>query len=444
MSNSTDTKNIINTETNVSKETNSTENFTKKTIENLGNKVRLSDRDEENNLDLYCYVKCDNDSSENLKMCRGVVLEDEKIVMKAFPYTEEFGLNDKENVERIFKEGIKVYDAYEGALIRMFYNKTKWYITTHRKLNAFESKWASKQSFGTCFKQALCEEIKNNNKLSTKLKGEETFLEQFQNLLDKNNQYMFIVRNTQYNRIVCIPPESPSLFHVGTFVNDKLNLEDDIGVTKPQSLEFKNVEELEKYVKNVDYMKTQGLIVFTENNKQYKILNDNYDELFKARGNQPSINFRYLQVRMDKDMVDKLYYLYPEMVKNFEDYEDILYNVGKIIYESYVNRYIKKQYVSLPKEEFLVMKSCHSWHLENRRTNRMSIDIVMNVINEQYPTNLNRMIKRFTNNIRMKNKSEQPFTQKQPHLMRNRNNKITIENPSVLEEDKKEDKKEDN
>lgn len=436
MSNSTDTKNIINTETNVSKETNSTENFTKKTIENLGNKVRLSDRDEENNLDLYCYVKCDNDSSENLKMCRGVVLEDEKIVMKAFPYTEEFVLNDKENVERIFKEGIKVYDAYEGALIRMFYNKTKWYITTHRKLNAFESKWASKQSFGTCFKQALYEEIKNNNKLSTKLKGEQTFLEKFQNILDKKNQYMFIVRNTQYNRIVCIPPELPSLFHVGTFVNDKLNLEDDICVTKPQSLEFKNVEELQKYVKNIDYMKTQGLIVFTENNKQYKILNDNYDELFKARGNQPSINFRYLQVRMDKDMVDKLYYLYPEMVKNFEDYEDILYDVGKIIYESYVNRYIKKQYVSLPKEEFLVMKSCHSWHLENRRTNRMSIDIVMNVINEQYPTNLNRMIKRFTNNIRMKNKSEQQFTQKQHHMLRNRNNKIAIENPSVLEDNK--------
>lgn len=434
MSNSTNTESIIIETTKVSEETNSNENVTKKTIENLGNKVRLSDRDEENNLDLYCYVKCDNNSSESLKKCRGVVFNEENVVMCAFPYTDEYVFDDKENVEKIFKSRIKVYDAYEGALIRMFYFKTKWYITTHRKLNAFESKWASKQSFGTCFKQALYQEIKNNKNLSDKLSGEERFLEKFQNTLNKDNQYMFVVRNTHYNRIVCIPPESPSLFHVGTFVNNKLVLDDNIEVSKPKSHEFKDVEELQNYVKNVDYMKTQGVIVFTENKKQYKILNDNYNELFMARGNQPSINFRYLQVRMNKDMVDKLYYLYPEMVKNFEDYEDILYEVGKIIYNSYVNRYIKKQYVSLPKEEFVVMKKCHSWHLENRRLNRISINVVMDIINEQYPTNLNRMIKRFRNNIRMKN-NEKPFTPKPSPLMRHQtNNKVKIENTNILQQ----------
>lgn len=433
MSNSTNTESIIIETTNVSEKTNYTENITKKTIENLGNKVRLSDRDEENNLDLYCYVKCDNNSSESLKNCRGIVFNGENVVMKAFPYTEEYVFDDKENIERIFNKRIKIYDAYEGALIRMFYYKTKWYITTHRKLNAFESKWASKQSFGTCFKQALYQEIKNNKKLSEKLSGEERILEKFQNTLNKDNQYMFVVRNTQYNRIVCIPPETPSLFHVGTFINNKLVLDDNIEVTKPNSHEFNNVEELQNYVKNIDYMKTQGVIVFTENNKQYKILNDNYNELFMARGNQPSINFRYLQVRMDKDMVDKLYYLYPEMTKNFEDYEDILFEVGKIIYNSYVNRYIKKQYVSLPKEEFVVMKKCHSWHLENRRTNRISINVVMDILNEQYPTNLNRMIKRFRNNIRTKNNNI-PYTPKPSPLMRNQNSNTEIKNTNILTE----------
>ena len=64
-------------------------------IENLGNKVRLSDRDEENNLELYCYINCDNNSSEQIKNCRGVVFDNDKIVLQAFPYTDEYVLSIK-------------------------------------------------------------------------------------------------------------------------------------------------------------------------------------------------------------------------------------------------------------------------------------------------------------------------------------------------------------
>ncbi len=31
----------------------------------------------------------------------------------------------------------------EGTLIRIFYFNDKWIITTHRKLDAFKSKWGS-------------------------------------------------------------------------------------------------------------------------------------------------------------------------------------------------------------------------------------------------------------------------------------------------------------
>lgn len=410
-SNNTNSINEKTTELSSEKNSNSENKFTKETINELGNKVRLSDKDETNNLELYCYTYCDNNSPEELKNCRGVVFNDNKIILQAFPYTEELvpdrDLNKIKDVYRM--NNIRIYDSYEGALIRMFNYNDKWYISTHRKLNAFESKWASNESFGTCFKRALYEEIKKNKELSDRISTEssERFLEKFENTLDKDRQYMFIVRNNVNNRIVCIPPDNPQLFHVGTFIDNKLDLDDNIYVKKPNQIKFQKCEDMLEYIHNIDYMKKQGVIVFTENNKQYKIVNVSYDELFNARGNQPSIPFRYVQVRMDSKMVDKLYYLYPDSIKKFEEYESIIYEIGKNIYKSYVDRYIKKQYVSLAKEEFLVMKACHSWHLENRRTNRISLNLVLKNINNQLPTSINRMIKRYKNNIRIKNKIQQ-------------------------------------
>jgi hypothetical protein len=96
---------------------------------------------------------------------------------------------------------------------------------------------------------------------------------------------------------------------------------------------------------------------------------------------------------MDKTMTDDLYSLYPTETETFEEYENILYTVAKNIYSSYVSRFIKKQYVTLPKEEFQIMRECHSWHLADREKNRMSLRKVISIMNTQQPTNLNKMIR---------------------------------------------------
>lgn len=359
--------------------------------------IKLSDRDELTDLDMFCYTKCDNNDDKLIKECRGVVFCGDKMIMKAFPYTVEFESSDVENINNFIGEEkldeLSFFDSYEGTLIRMFYYSAKWYISTHRKLDAFKSRWASKESFGTSFVNALEEELNTNDVFRENISKEyDNVLDNFKNILDKNKQYMFLVRNTKENRIVCDAPEKPKVYHVGTFVDGKLVLDDDVYLSKPTKLSFNNVEELCVYVNNLNFKEFQGVIVFGKD-KYFKIVRKEYQELFRVRGNEPSIKFRYLKLRLNKKYTDMLYYLYPDMVETFDNYENMLYDKACEIYQFYVNRYIKKQFVTLPKNEYKVLEECHSWYLENRSDNKISIEKVIEVLNKQTPSCLNHMIK---------------------------------------------------
>jgi len=401
-------------------DTTTSSDFSRKNIVALGNLVRLTDSDEENKLDLFCYVKCDNSDSDLLKQCRGVVFNEDKLVMKAFPYTSEYvGCDDNLKDKLGDIKEYKFYQSYEGALIRVFNFNDKWYVSTHRKLNAFKSKWATKDSFGTLFKNALSAEENRNEDFKLSLGEGENILDRFLKNLDIDKKYMFLVCNNKDNRIVCQPPDEPTLYHVGTYVDDKFNIEEKINIPKPVELEFKSVDEISDYVDTINHEYFQGIICFRSDNFQCKIFNRNYMELFKIRGNEPSIKFRYIQLRMNKRALNKLYYLYPDMNTVFDDYENVLYEISRSIYKAYVQRFIKKRYVTVPREEFQVIRDCHTWHLSERTKNRISLDRVIKMMNQQSPTNLNHMIRRY--------KNEQLRKTDQQETMRTRVNSITDE-----------------
>jgi hypothetical protein len=148
------------------------------------------------------------------------------------------------------------------------------------------------------------------------------------------------------------------------------------------------------YVNNsIDYKSKQGIMVYMPDQTQIKVLNPTYLKYFNSRGNEPSIKFRYLQIRKDKDLVAMLYNLYPDMISTFEIYENVIANLELKIYRAYIDRFVNKKYVSLPQPEYFVIQSCHSWHCSDRTNNKISIDKVSSVIDDQSPTLLNKMIK---------------------------------------------------
>lgn len=363
------------------------------------NKIRLVDTDEETGLNLFCYNGCSNEEKNFIKQCRGLVFHNDTLVMRAFPYADEFSHTETKVLEerlRSFGQW-SFYNSYEGALLRLFFFSGKWFLSTHRKLNAFRSKWASKDSFGTLFKKALEHETEINPEFRSFLKEGDNILDRFQASLDKNKQYMFLVRNTSENRIVCQPPghNESFLFHVGTFINSELSMTENIHIPRPTKLTFLNIDQLLDYIENkVDPGKTQGILCFGPNNTQIKILHAKYAEMYRVRGNVPSINFRYLEVRMDENLRNKLYELYPEYADTFDEMENKLYTVAKTIHESYRSRFIKKNVVVVEPEEYRVMKACHEWHVADRATNFVTLNKVIEELNKQLPSKLNHMIHR--------------------------------------------------
>lgn len=354
-------------------------------IEALPNIIRLVDHDEDTNLDLFCYTKCTKDDSDLVKQCRGVVFDGNHLILKAFPFTTDYNHEEVDFLSDNIKD-CTFYDAHEGSLIRVFYYKTKWFTSTHRKLDAFRSKWSSQESFGTTFVQALSHHFGYD---------EETCLSQFQESLNKDHQYMFLVRNTVSNRIVCQAPDTPTVYHVGTFVNGKLDMNQDIAIPRTKQRKFESLNEMTDYISNINIDHLAGLICFKPDGTHIKIVHTRYQELFNIRGNEPSIKFRYLQVRGNTHQTELLEYLYPESVQSFREYEDYISTIAGEIYQHYVNRYIQKQHVVVPSEEFRVMKECHNFYYLNRDENIMTVEHTLRILNTQPPTALNRMIRHY-------------------------------------------------
>lgn len=398
--------------------------FTRNNIELLGSSVRLVDSDPESGLDLFCYVNCKKDDCDLLKQCRGVIFNGNQLILKSFPYTIEYTEKDNDEiVSKINLSECKIYDSYEGSIIKVYYYNNKWFFSTNRKIDAFRSKWSSKQSFGYFFKEALEYQFSVNEKLKQFYNKEsDNIIDIFTSFLDKNKQYMFLLLNNKENRIVCDNPEVPTVYHVGTFINGNLSLDEDINIPYPPLKTFNNFDEIYEYVDKLDYKKTQGVHIFAPNNIQYKILNLDYQALYSSRGNEPSINYRYLQVRMDPRKNDMLRFLYPDNIQVFDDYENILYDVSKKIYDGYVNRFIKKQFVTLPVEEFKVMSLAHEWHQTDRTNNRINHNKIINLLNEQTPTNLNRIIRR----IKLERKSTHLTTEQVSSVQVKQNHKRPI------------------
>lgn len=388
--------------------------------------IKKIDQDDTYKLELYSYTTCDVSSDLSIKQTRGVVVNalDDSVVMRSFNYTPEFNEYQIDLIQPLLSDEMVskslIYDSHEGALLRAFYFMDKWFLSTHRKLDAFKSKWASTETYGEIFEKALIEELKVNQELSSNFSDFTNLTSKFLSTLDKRYQYMFLVRNTEENRIVNYPPPTYTVYHVGTFIDGRVSMGIDCGIRKPTLYKFNNLNDVCSYVhENVNVKYTQGFIVFTPYNTQIKIVNKEYQEMVYVRGFEPSIKFRYLQIRMDKYIREKLYLLYPNMENTFDEIENTIYDVALYLYRSYVTRFIKREHITLPKFEYKLMEICHSWHMEDRANNKVSVNKMIDVLNNQSPSNLNHMIRRFKMDS-MQEADKQPVQHKaRPRLIKN-------------------------
>ena len=360
---------------------------------NLENQVLMVDEEHSVNLQLFHYKSCNNDSNPLVKEVRGTVKSGDKMVSKSFGYIDELDVDkhEKEIINRIhsFNQS-KIYKMYEGTVVRMFYWKHRWFLSTHKKLNAFDSKWGKNgcKTFGEMFVDALCDD-----KVNFKPQNPDIWdvYNNFCYSLDTNKTYVFLILHDKNTQMVCDNDDAVlPLYHIGEFDNSTHLLVEGNTSNIPNlpQLKFNSPEEIVEYVRNMCPFKNQGVIVYFPNQTQLKIFNSRYKNIQEIRGNQPDIVFRYLEIRHNHEEYSKFFSVFGEKYKNeLNEVEKTILDKSLSIFDSYVQRYIYKQFVFVPKVEFIVMQMCHEWHLQDRNKNKIKAYVVYDFVNT-LPTKL--------------------------------------------------------
>lgn len=320
--------------------------------------------DDDNELQIYSYNNCLNDSPDDLKCYRGVVFDHEILVASSLGYTSEYNEDEIKNIKNFNNDTLSNYSIFsseEGTLLRVFFHK-KWYISTHRKLDSFKSKWGSNESFGDIFLKCLGKNF-----------------EEFTSTLCEYNVYFFLIRNTKETRIVCNPPEKNTIYHVGTLLNnEKFDMELDIGIKKQEKLNFSSLDEVYNYVKNCDPFEKQGVILFQNDysGKNFKIVNSEYQNYVRVRNNEPDLNFRFLQLLRDQTsgIFQSFLKMYPKYNSKVNYFVSLGYKLAKYLQNMYFKKFIKKEKLVFIKDEWAILKNVHKWYWEDRNNRKVTFD----------------------------------------------------------------------
>lgn len=359
------------------------------------NDIKVTDENE--NLCIWNYIGLEK---EKYNFLRGFVTEntnEKKIVCPSLGPTEEYTVDDKEKYQELLRdyneENWKWFYSLEGTLVRLYNHDSKWNLSTHKKLSAFKSRWSCRLSFGEIFIEYLKEIYPKVDEI----------YKYFLDKLEKDKIYYFLLRTNSQNRIICdissIEYGKKIIFVGYRNGNSELILNDNNchylkDLQKP--LEINNIDKENMFYfveNNINPFIHQGIIGFNcKMNKNVKLVNRKYKELSRIRGNNPNIRLRYLEIRLDQNSKLKFVQLYPTFKKLFENYEETIINIAKYILACYKKRYLEKKYITLPKEEYLIMRKCFDYSKQNRD---VLLEDVIHLLNFENPLNVYKMIHRF-------------------------------------------------
>ena len=272
-------------------------------------------------------------------------------------------------------DSIVAEEFVEGTMINVFWDETAglsgaWEIATRNTVGAEVSFFKSKEKTQT-FREMFLEAAKKNN------------LEL--NMLNPMFCYSFVLQHPE-NRIV-VPFKSAQLYLVEVYeiVNTEgrvvnvfpldLNIVKTVGYWNTTSLKFPQVYEFTKYEDlkekyasmNTSYEVLGVVIKNKATGERCKIRNPVYEYVRHLRGNQPKMQYQYLELRKEAKVGDFLKF-YPENKKEFSYFRDRLHDFTNALYQNYISCYIKKE---RPLKEFPDHFRTHMFHIHKLYTDEL-------------------------------------------------------------------------
>ena len=81
---------------------------------------------------------------------------------------------------------------------------------------------------------------------------------------------------------------------------------------------------------------------------------------------------------------------------NTKRFEECIFNLTKYIHKMYVRRFIKKQYTVIHPVLYQMMKVAHSWHCLDRTNNIITLEKLLDLLDEQPYMSVYQMYNEFT------------------------------------------------
>lgn len=406
-------------------------------------KMDCTDFDHALGIGLYHHTHSERVQEEPEILHRGLVVnKEEEILYEFLPMHQEIVIQDVSLLEGIPEDvgSFDIFKAVEGCLLRVFHYGGKWLVTTNRRLDAFQSRWSSKYSFGDLMVYTLQHLFPDKK---------EDVLHYFLNSLDPTLRYVFMTRFNNDNRIVCRVQDvevKNRLLFIGYYKNaeadqaaetaeavdavdavstddndsdqrmilayDKMLDHEVLGKLgrQPPLVEDpmpSTAEDLARYVlEKVDVQKSPGLILFHKTrNIQIKLVNPSYAYLAGLRGNQSNIALRYLELRAARDHnpehedIQAFMKLYDRSTRMFQNIEEGLAEAARKISFYYTERFVHNRFISVPFPEYSIMKKCHQWYLQDVSNRRVYLRVVLDFLKRESPLFLYRLVHRLRHNV---------------------------------------------
>jgi hypothetical protein len=342
---------------------------------------------------------------ETSSKIRGLIFknqDDKVLVASTFPYTEEFSVSNIDVVDSIIKEGTwKYYKSYEGTVIRIIHDEQdgvmKRVISTHKKLDAFESYWGSDKSYGELFKTEI-----DRMHTSQKINNEHAFND-FLDSLDSNYNYTFLLLSNDDNKIVA--SHNNKILFIGCFERNNHKYTTDVNISflhfeRPEEIEIKTTEDIMTYVTKVVYKDCQGVIAIRQDDfKLFKVINDKYKEKSMLRGNNSNLIYRYFFLKKnDQDMFIDYLDLFSNKKELFLQSEYDFLELCKYVHMVYYQRHIMRSFVFVNPVFHSILKKIHTWHLLDKKNNICTLDAVIQHVSDCDSKTLFYLLKEMKNN----------------------------------------------
>jgi len=247
----------------------------------------------------------------------------------------------------------------DGTMINLFYNDA-WVISTRSTVGGNVSFFRSEtySTFKTMFEDAVIQDYND--------------MESFYNELNKEYSYSFVLQHPSH-RIVT-PIENPNVYLVGIYKVDGYNVEyidpfvsRDISIVKrPQIIMTK--EPLSKaslsMLLNDDMFDWKMMGIHLQNKRtgiRTKLRNPKYEKMRMLRGNQPKLQYRFIEMKQNNDDIATFLQVWPEYKSHINNYTEKLSTMCKTIYELYVKRYITHE-INTNDVPIMVRKMLYSLH----------------------------------------------------------------------------------